>query len=258
MARRPVLLIVAVLIALVGTSLIVLYVQGIDSRATAGQELVEVLTATDTIDPGEEVSVAQEAGKFEKTEVRREDLVEGALTSTSSIADLVAINTIYPGEQVLAKKFGNLGAAENLIIPDDKMAVSVELTDFERVAGFVNPGAEVAVFATALSPVRLTPDGKEVKLGSVTRIVLPRSPVIGVGTTSVTSRTTKTEEGEETAQVAQTILTLAVTQEEAEKLIQADRGADLTFALLTGDTKTEDGPGATPGDIFPETFRNLP
>jgi pilus assembly protein CpaB len=258
MARRPVLLIVAVLIALVGTSLIVLYVQGIDSRATAGQELVEVLTATDTIDPGEEVSVAQEAGKFEKTEVRREDLVEGALTSTSSIADLVAINTIYPGEQVLAKKFGNLGAAENLIIPDDKMAVSVELTDFERVAGFVNPGAEVAVFATALSPVRLTPDGKEIKLGSVTRIVLPRSPVIGVGTTSVTSRTTKTEEGEETAQVAQTILTLAVTQEEAEKLIQADRGADLTFALLTADTKTEDGPGATPGDVFPETFRNLP
>ncbi|WP_107768129.1 Flp pilus assembly protein CpaB [Nocardioides terrigena] len=258
MARRSVLLIVAVLVALVGTSLIVLYVQGIDSRATAGQELVEVLTATDTIDPGEEVAAAQEAGKFEKSEVRREDLVEGALTSTSSITDLVAVNTIYPGEQVLAKKFGNLGAAENLIIPDDKMAVSVELTDFERVAGFVNPGSEIAVFATALSPVRLTPDGKEIKLGSVTRIVLTRAPVIGVGTTSVTSRTTKTEEGEETAEVAQTILTLAVTQDEAERLIQADRGADLTFALLTDETKTEDGPGATPGDIFPETFRNVP
>ena len=39
------------------------------------------------------------------------------------------------------------------MIPDDKMAVSVELTDFERVAGFVNPGNEVAVFATALDPV---------------------------------------------------------------------------------------------------------
>ena len=84
MARRSVLLIVAVLIALVGTSLIVLYVQGIDSRATAGQELVEVLAATDVIETGEDVAAAQEAGKFEKTEVRREDLVEGALTSTSS------------------------------------------------------------------------------------------------------------------------------------------------------------------------------
>lgn len=256
MARRSVLLFVAVLIALVGTSLIVLYVQGIDSRATAGQELVEVLTATDVIDPGEEVSAAQEAGKFAKTQVRRTDMVDGALTSTSSIADLVAINTIYPGEQVMAKKFGNLGAAENLIIPDDKMAVSVELTDFERVAGFVNPGAEVAVFATADQPVRLTPDGKEVKLGAVTRIVLTRTPVIGVGTTSVTSRTTKTDEGEEsTEEVARTILTLAVTQGEAEKLIHADRLTDLTFALLTEESKTNDEPGVTAVDIFPETFR---
>ena len=105
MARRSVLLIVAVLIALVGTSLIVLYVQGIDSRATAGQELVEVLAATDVIETGEDVAAAQEAGKFEKTEVRREDLVEGALTSTSSITDLVAIGTIYPGEQILKDNF---------------------------------------------------------------------------------------------------------------------------------------------------------
>ena len=75
------------------------------------------------------------------------------------------------------------------------MAISVELTDFERVAGFVNPGNEVAVFATALDPVALLPDDKEQKLGSVTRIVLTRVPVLGVGTTSVTSRTVQGEEG---------------------------------------------------------------
>ena len=152
MARRSVLLLVAALIALVGTSMIVLYVQGIDARATADQELVEVLVATDTIDAGESVATAQEAGKFEKAEVRRADLVDGALSSTSSISDLVATGSIYPGEQLIAKKFGNLGDTESLVIPDDKMAVSVELTDFERVAGFVNPGNEVAVFVTAGEP----------------------------------------------------------------------------------------------------------
>ena len=81
------------------------------------------------------------------------------------------------------------------MIPDDKMAVSVELTDFERVAGFVNPGNEVAIFATALDPVALLPDNKEQKLGSITRIVLTRVPVLGVGTTSVTSRTTRARTG---------------------------------------------------------------
>ena len=234
MARRSVLLLVAVLIALVGTALIVLYVQGIDERATEGQELVEVLVATETIDAGETVSSAQEAGKFDTKEVRRDDLVEGAISSTGSIAELVALGTIYPGEQLIAKKFGTLGSTDALVIPDKKMAVSVELTDWERVAGFVNPGSEISVFATALGAVRLTPTGEEIKLGDMTRIVLTRTPVVGVGTTSVTSRTVQTEEGDQvTEEVPTTILTLAVSQEEAERLIHADRTTDLTFALLT-------------------------
>lgn len=258
MSRRSVLLIVAVLIALLGTALIVLYVRGIDKRATEGQEMVEVLTASATIEAGENASAAIEAGKFETSEVRRDDFVEGALTSTTNIKDEVALGTIYPGEQILEANFGSPSQAESLVIPDDKMAVSVELTDFERVAGFVNPGSEIAVFATDLDLVELTPDGEERKLPSITRIVLPRSPVLGIGTTSVTSKTTKTDVGDETTQVAQTIVTIAVTQEEAEKLILADRATDLTFALLTEDTKSKDEPGALLVDVFPELFRPLP
>ncbi|WP_165354220.1 Flp pilus assembly protein CpaB [Nocardioides glacieisoli] len=258
MARRSVLLLVAALIALAGTAMIVLYVQGIDARATKDQELVEVLVATETIDLGESVVEAQDAGKIEKAEVRRADLVDGSLSSTTSIADDVAIGTIYPGEQLLAKKFGTLGDTQSLVIPDDKMAVSVELTDFERVAGFVNPGNEVAIFATPQDLAQLLPDGKDRKLGDYTRIVLTRVPVLGVGTTSITSRTTRTEEGEQVAEeVARTILTLAVTQDEAELLIQADRNSDITFALLTDESKVTDGPGVRPGDVFPELFRGV-
>ena len=257
MARRSVLLLVAALIALAGTAMIVLYVQGIDARATKDQELVEVLVATETIDLGETVAAAQDAGKIEKAEVRRADLVDGSLSSTTSIADDVAIGTIYPGEQLIAKKFGTLGDTQALVIPDDQMALSIELTDFERVAGFVNPGNEVAVFATVLDPVRIVGD-KEQKLGSYTRIVLTRNLVLGVGTTSVTSRTTQDEEGATaTEEVAKTILTIAVTQEQAEKLIQADRTGELNFALLTDDTATADNPGARLGDVYPELFRGV-
>ncbi|WP_224279539.1 Flp pilus assembly protein CpaB [Nocardioides lacusdianchii] len=258
MARRSVLLLVAALIAIAGTAMIVLYVQGIDARATKDQELVEVLVATETIDTGESVADAQEAGKIEKSEVRRADVVDGSLSSTSSISDLVAIGTIYPGEQLIARKFGSLGDTQSLVIPDDKMAMSVELTDFERVAGFVNPGNEVAIFATPQDLTAILPEGKEQKLGDYTRIVLTRVPVLGVGTTSVTSRTTKTEDGGQVAEeVARTILTLAVTQEEAERLIQADRNSDITFALLTDDSKVSDNPGVRPGDLFPELFRDI-
>jgi pilus assembly protein CpaB len=241
MARRSVLLLVAALIALAGTAMIVLYVQGIDARATQDQELVEVLVATETIDIGETVAEAQEAGKIDQAEVRRADLVDGSLSSTTSIA----------------KKFGTLGDTQSLVIPEDMMAVSVELTDFERVAGFVNPGNEVAVFATVLDPVRILPGGEEQKLGSYTRIVLTRNLVLGVGTTSVTSRTTQDDEGATTEEVAKTILTIAVSQEQAEKLVQADRTGDLNFALLTDDTETADNQGAFLRDVYPELFRGV-
>lgn len=256
MARRSALLIAAVIIAALGTAMIVLYVNGIDDRATEGQELVEVLTATSVIEAGEAVSVAQEAGKFEAKEVRREDMVDGALNNTESITDLVALGTVYPGEQIISARFGSLSDVENLVIPDDKMAISVELTDFERVAGFVNPGSEVAIFGTVATPVRRLPDGTEETLASIARIILARVPVIGVGTTSVGSRTVTTEEGAQvTEQVPRTILTVAVTQEEAEKLILADRTTDLTFALLGSETESRDKAGVNPVDILPETFR---
>lgn len=256
MARRSALLIAAVIIAALGTAMIVLYVNGIDDRATEGQELVEVLTATSVIEAGEAVSAAQEAGKFEAQEVRREDMVDGAVNSTESITDLVALGSVYPGEQIISARFGTLSDVENLVIPDDKMAMSVELTDFERVAGFVNPGSEVAIFGTAAAPVRRLPDGTEQTLPPVTRIILARVPVIGVGTTSVGSRTVTTEEGEQvTEAVPRTILTVAVTQEEAERLVLADRTTDLTVALLGGETESRDKPGVNQVDILPETFR---
>jgi pilus assembly protein CpaB len=258
MGRRSVLLAVAVIIALIGTALIVLYVQGIDKRATEGQEMVEVLVAKDVINTGDTVASAQESGLFELKDVRRADLVPGAIDTTTSISDLVALGTIYPGEQLLAKNFGQLGDAQGLVIPENKIAVSVELTDPARVAGFVNPGSQVAIFVSA-DPVRILPDGTEQKLAAYTRLLLPKVQVVGVGTTSTIARTTTGEDGQSTTEeVPRTILTIAVTQKEAEKVIYAARNGEVSFALLTDDSAVKDQPGVTAGDIMPEPFRVQP
>lgn len=254
MARRSVLLLVAVLVGVLGAGLVVMYVKGIDDRATKDQELVEVLVATSEIEVGESVSDAQTAGKIEKKKVRRADMVEGALTSTGTVSDRVALGAIFPGEQLIEAKFGTIGQADGgLIIPDKRMAVSVELTDFERVAGFVAPGSEVAVFATAQDLSLLRPAGEDVPLGDVTRVVLTRVPVLAVGATSLTSKTTKTEDGEQVVEeVPSTILTLGLNQNEAERLILADRTSDLTFALLDKDSDINNKAGVRPNDLFPD------
>jgi pilus assembly protein CpaB len=58
-----------------------------------------------------------------------------------------------------------------------------------------------------------------------------------------------------TEEVPRTILTVAVTQEEAEKLVLADRTTDLTFALLGSETDSRNKAGVNPVDILPETFK---
>ena len=256
MARRSVLLLVAVLIAALGTAMIVLYVQGIQARATEGQELVKVLTATQVIEAGETIEDAKSAGKVEEAEVARTALADGALSSTRSIADQVALGRIYPGEQIISQKFGAPGTQTALSIPEDMLAISVELTDPARVAGFVNPGSNVAIFVSA-DPEQVNPDGSTQKLPTYTRLLLPKVQVIGVGGTTVTSKTTTTQDGDQTTeQVPRTILTVAVTQEQAERVIFASRNGNLSFALLSEKSKVVDSPGITAADILPEAFRS--
>ena len=64
MDRRKVLLVVAAVIAALGTLLVFLYVRGADTRADAQYGAVTVLRATKQIAPGETVAAAQAAGKF--------------------------------------------------------------------------------------------------------------------------------------------------------------------------------------------------
>jgi pilus assembly protein CpaB len=256
MARRSILLLVAVLVAALGATMLVMYVQGASARASEGQRRVTVLTATAEIEPGETVQDALAAGKIAEREVVSDDLSDGALQSTDEVADLVSVGRIYPGQQLITAQFGDPGSQEVLGIPGDRMAISVELTDPERVAGFVQPGSWVAIFMSG-EPELYLEDGSTRKLAPMTRILLPKVQVLGVGTTSVTSRTTTDDEGTETVEeVPRTILTIAVTQEEAEAVIYSARNGSLTFALRSADSRVVDRPGTTARDIAPEIFRS--
>ena len=62
MGRRTVLLIVAAMIAALGTTMVFLYVRGVDARADEKYDAVEVLRAVELIPPGETLGEAQAAG----------------------------------------------------------------------------------------------------------------------------------------------------------------------------------------------------
>ena len=149
MDRRRILLVVAVLVAALGSALVFLYTKGADTRAEEKFDTVEVLRATAMINPGEKFEDAQAAGKLALQAVSKDSLLDGYQTTTDSLGGTVSLSTIYPGEQIISAKWGTSAAGQSsLQIPDTNMAISVNLTDPARVAGFVNPGSQVAIFVT--------------------------------------------------------------------------------------------------------------
>jgi pilus assembly protein CpaB len=238
MGRRTVLLIVAALIAALGTGMVFLYVRGADNRAEANQQPVQVLKAVAQINPGETMAAAQAAGKIQVGTVPRAQVLSGAVNSVSGLENKVALSTIYPNEQIITAKFGSSGEQSNLTIPDGDVAISVSLSDTGRVAGFVNPGANVAIF---------TADPKN----QATRLLLPTVQVIAVGTTTVVSTTSTDPSGAQTTeQLPKTLFTLAVNQDDAERIIYASKKSDLTFALLNDKSKVKSGPGVSDSNLF--------
>ena len=255
MGRRTVILIAAFLIAGLGASLVFLYVQGVDQRAQADAEPRQVMTVTEPVAAGESVAEAEKAGKFALTEVAGTSVLADALSDTTTIADQVALAPLYKGEQVMAAKFGQIGSQSRISIPGKAIAVTVQLTDPQRVAGFVTPGSEVAIFSTGnvknCSVDPTTPVGDE-----YTRLLLSRAPVIGVGETGFTSTTTVTEQGETTEEttdeVPTTILTLGLEQRDAEKLVLASHKTCLNFGLKTDKSVVDPTAGLPINRLFGE------
>jgi len=242
MGRRTILLIVAALIAALGSAMVFLYVQGADDRAQAQQAPVEVLKAVAQITPGETLDQAQAAGKLELGAVPREQVLAGAVNSIEGMGTQVALSTIFPNEQIVTGKFGSPGDQEVLTMPDGSIAISVTLSDTGRVAGFVVPGDEVAIFLNG----EIAGPGEQ-----AVRLLLPRVKVIAVGTTTVVSTTTTNTEGAATTEeLPRTLFTLAVSQEEAEKIMLASTTGELSFGYLNDKSVVRPGPGTTNANLF--------
>jgi pilus assembly protein CpaB len=247
MGRRTLLLIAALVVAALGTTGVFLYVNGVNDRASAKYQLVHILVATQPISAGTTAQAASNASAIDTKEYLK-DSVDGlpVMSSISAIADQVALGTIQPGEPILATQFGQLTDTSALNVPDGKAAISVQLGDPQRVAGFVSPGSEVAIFLS-LTDTTGPNSGQP-----ATRPLLSPVQVIAVGSTTLVPTTTGTGATQQTEQVAKTLLTLALDQTELQKIVYAQgNGSGLYFALLGKGTKINlNDPGITAKNLF--------
>ncbi len=262
MIRRAIAITVAVLLALVGTTAVLAYVKGADRRALAGQEAVKVFVAQQLIPAGTSAKEAVEQELMKTELIANKGVPDGALTAVGkSKQNLVAVTDIAPGEIAIASRFGSEPAASTAFnIPDGKMAVTVELEDARRVSPFLKPGNEVAIFTSGRE--RREPKKDEEKQDGecgfpevcMTRTVLERATVLGVGQAStklVDKDDEKTEHSPEAENVA--LVTLALTQHEAVRIVHLAHFGNMYFALLDSDSEVDETTGVSDLDFFAHT-----
>ncbi len=255
MARRTLLLLAAFLVAAVGTGLVFVYASTANARALRGQHPVDVLVAKGEIATGTPVADAARKGLFEKKTIARDAATPDAMApgDLQSIVGKVALGTIFPGEQILPAKFGSPSQATALGTPDGMIDVAVQLSDPARVAGFVQPGSSVAVFAT------LSPGGGATAGGTATftRLLIAKAQVVAVGpTTAAPAAAPGAKAGAAAAatnpeqQLPRAILTLALSQRDAQKLVFASQQGQVYFALLTPKSTVTRDPGVNLQNLF--------
>jgi pilus assembly protein CpaB len=248
--RRKILLVVAVVVAALGATLVFVYAQGAEDRAKDDIATVPVLVAQQVIAPGESASDAANAGKLVSKNIPSDQVLTGATNDGKMFADAVAKTTIYPGEQLVTQKFGTVEEIEadaQLPIPDGLVGYPINLDDLSRVSGFTRPGSRVGAIITGTFP----PD-TEVS----SRLLLDDVSIFATGAQTITKTTgapTVDASGQPveapiTAPVNQYVI--AVKPRETLRLDLAQTFGKIQLILLPPDSKLKVGDVLTAADLF--------
>jgi len=268
--------VLAIVLASLGTGAVLAYVRQADQRSLAGQKAVTVLVAASQIPAGTSAGQALRDGLIKKQLVPASSVSGTAYVGsiTPSLGGLVFSADVPSGELVLRPMLvSQVTATTGIAIPAGDVAVTIALCVPQAVAGYVNPGSQVAIFDTtgtgnggcssgggggsSSSSSSGGPGGQpSSKANTVnTRIVLPKVMVLAIGqaTPAGATTTSSTAFSQSTSNNSNgtVLVTLAVDQSDAERVISlAESG--LPYLALLGQSQTPaTGPDHGTISLFP-------
>ncbi len=247
----------AAVLAAVGAGAVLTYVRQANNRALSGLKTETVLEAKAGIPAGTSLLNAQKQGWLEKVQIPQGTLSAVPVRSVNSgNQNLVVSAAVASGQLLLAQMLGTTTsyvANGGISIPPGLEAVTIQVCLSQAVAGYVTASSYVSVFDTY--PVS-TPKSKgslnvqetcdvshQIQASGTiaTRIVLPHALVLSVGQ-SLASQGTSAGIGVAASSSAANsngavLVTLAVNQNDAERLINIDEVGLPYMSLLTNVSK---------------------
>ena len=150
MIRRQKLIgiVASVLLAAVGTGLLITYVRSAEDRALKGEKTVDVLVVSATIPKG--TKAEDITGNVRLQQVPTKVVTKDALTSTGALAGKVAAVDLLPGEQLVPTRFASPAEAQG--IAPGLLQVTVAMDAVRAVGGQVRKGHTVGFTLSFVEP----------------------------------------------------------------------------------------------------------
>ncbi|MDA1240883.1 MAG: Flp pilus assembly protein CpaB [Chloroflexi bacterium] len=211
-------MLIAVLLAVAGGGLAYMVMSG--EPASAGVEQRPLVVFARDVSIGARITSA---------DVRVEEspaagiLGDNAATDIDQVVGKFALLPVVVGEPVLLVKLADSQPGSSLaaLIPPGRVAVSVAVNDVIRTGGFIAPGDRVDVYGV------VTDDPSD-----VAQLVLADITVLAVSRTAVGDDLSDPRStGRDNPRSLDATVTLAVTSEEARRLVQVDEVGKLRLAL---------------------------
>lgn len=212
------ILALALLMAFVTSLLLYVYLSGLKGEQ-AEVEYIEIYAAKSEIPARTEVKEEM----LVKVKMPKDVGIPLGLSDKSMIIGKLTKDRILEGEPILAERLYDGSSAQmSYIIPKGKRAVTIGVNEVSEVGNFILPGDYADVIAT-FDEASVDLNGRKIYYPKYTKVILQNVQILGVGQNMGVE---KKEGGELPVSV-----TLAVTLEEAEKLVLADESGVLRLAL---------------------------
>ena len=233
MNRRAIGTIVALVLAAMGTFVLLAYVRTAEDRALAGEQTIEVLMVAKPIPQG---TAASDLGSLvSPRKIAAKMRAEGSITSLDALEGKVASVDLVPGEQVLSTRFADPEAltAEGAIdVPDDVHEVSILLEPQRALGGQVKAGDKVGVLASFDPFEGRDPPGDEPPIRTPNSTHLILNKVLVTKVTSVGPVTSSDPNAQPAPGTGDLLVTLALEAPALERVVFA---AEHGFVWLTNE-----------------------
>lgn len=138
---------VAAVTALLAAAILLVFLNQYRDSVNGADDMATVLVAKNLIEKGSPGDVVAEDALFQTTQVKKDDLKDGAIADPSNLKGTIATSDVFPGEQLVSGDFANATPTIINRLRGYDRAIAVPLDEAHGMVGNIRSGDHVDVLA---------------------------------------------------------------------------------------------------------------